>query len=270
MEVLRNTFTQRKLDDTVLTVARAVICLIIVRDRHVLFLSSTIHRVTTLVLWFDMVMELRNSFRMSRGGDRTRHEIQVGLYCASAIWIAAFDNDDSPWCFRIIEILVLLGDLFQQKQTGTTHGASIMVLFLFMNYHIPFASCKSNTTQPATGDKSGNGGLVRSEIMSLVSTTVMPLVSPALGAFWGSIFALAYPKILQRMSESLKDRRKSRMVASGARRPWFAALRTIPPRIEHMEAGTRVTATQNFQPSTYVLPPPAAASPSHHMLRSSG
>ncbi|KAK1636382.1 hypothetical protein BDP81DRAFT_450275 [Colletotrichum phormii] len=169
MEVLRNTFSQRKLDDTVLTVARAVICLIVVLDRQVLFLPSTIDRVTTLVLCFDMVMELKNSFRMSRGGDRKRHEVQVGLYYASALWIAVFDNDDSPWGFRIIQISVLLGDLFQQKQTGTTHGASVVLLFLFMNYHIPFASdespghaslsdlsrrniyfdfqCKSNTTQ---------------------------------------------------------------------------------------------------------------------------
>ncbi|KAK1676408.1 hypothetical protein BDP55DRAFT_631052 [Colletotrichum godetiae] len=317
MEVLRNTFTQRKLDEAVLTVGRAVICLILILDRHMPLLSLMIHRVTTLVLCFDMVRELWNSFRMSRGGDRTRHEAQVGLYYASALWIAVFDNDNSTRGFRIIQILVLWGDLFQQKHTGTTHGASVMVLFLFMNYHVRFASdespghaslldfsrrniyfnfqCKSNTSQPATdvsgesiscprlrltiqvdcanfpsGDKPGNGGWARSEIISLVSSTVMPLVSPALGAFWGSIFALACPKILQRMSESLKDRRKSRTAASGARRPWLAALRTIPPRTENMEVGTRVTPTQNFQPSTHVLPPPAAASPSHHMLRSSG
>lgn len=136
MKILRKILAHRKLDDTVFVVARAAVCPIVVLDSHALTLSSTIHRVTTLVLCFDMVTEFWNGFRMSKGGDRIRVDTQTGLYYASAIWIAVFENDDSLWIFKIIQILVLLGDVFQQKQTGTTHGASIMVLFLFMNHHI--------------------------------------------------------------------------------------------------------------------------------------
>lgn len=138
MEIVRRTLAHRKLNDTVFVAARAVICLIVVLDSHTLTLSSTIHRVTTLVLSYDMVMEFRNGFRMPRDGDRTRVDTQTGFYYASAIWIAVFDNDDSLWILKIIQILVLLGDWLQQKQARTTHGASILVLFLFMNHHILF------------------------------------------------------------------------------------------------------------------------------------
>ncbi|UQC88675.1 uncharacterized protein CLUP02_14200 [Colletotrichum lupini] len=256
------------LDNTVSAVVRAVICLIVVLDGHILTLSSTIRRVTTLMLCIDMITEFRNGFRKSKGGDRTRIDTQTGFYYASAIWIAVFDNDNSLWNFKIIQILVVLGDMCQQKKTGTTHGASIMVLFLFVNHHIPFQLddipgdsslsdlhrrdvflelCKSNnTTQEATGEKRAGEGWTRSEITSLMSTIVTPLVGTAVGAFWGSIFAFASPKILQKICTALKDWQMSRPVTSGARWAMDSARPIIPSSPSQMEAGTRIIATQNL------------------------
>ncbi|KAI3539484.1 hypothetical protein CSPX01_08930 [Colletotrichum filicis] len=279
MEIPRKILAHRQLDNTVSAVVRAVICLIVVLDGHVLTLSSTIRRVTTLMLCIDMITEFRNGFRKSKGGDRTRIDTQTGFYYASAIWIAVFDNDNSLWNFKIIQILVVLGDMCQQKKTGTTHGASIMVLFLFANHHIPFQLqddspgdsslsdlhrrdvflelCKSNTTQEATGEKRAGEGWTRSEITSLMSTIVTPLVGPAVGAFWGSIFAFASPKILQKICTALKDWQMSRPVTSGARWAMDSARPIIPPSPSQMEAGTRIIAMQNVHPSIHVLPPPA-------------
>ncbi|KAK1450670.1 hypothetical protein CCUS01_02126 [Colletotrichum cuscutae] len=196
MEIPRKILAHRQLDNTVSAVVRAVISLIVVLDGHVLTLSSTIRRVTTLMLCIDMITEFRNGFRKSKGGDRTRIDTQTGFYYASAIWIAVFDNDKSLWNFKIIQILVVLGDI-------VNHG-TVSILFKLQDDKMSFSSLACLTSfLSLTVNLMFNPFHIPVMMMRLcidcANSLLRNYISDVNNSFWGSIFAFASPRILQKI-----------------------------------------------------------------------